>query len=75
MPWVCGCFETTDSTAYTTSRLECGFVTAKFKRFLSTASSEFVRIYLERLRINLLEAKARVGKTILLIVDQGELKI
>jgi hypothetical protein len=49
---VCRCLETTDF------RLACGFVAEKFKPFIRAASSESVRTYLERLRINFLETEA-----------------
>jgi hypothetical protein len=62
MPRVCGSLEITDATAHAISRLECGFVTETFKFFIRTASSESVRIYLERLRINFLEAEVGVDK-------------
>jgi hypothetical protein len=52
MPKVCGSFETTDSTAQATSRLEWGFATEKFIPFIRTASSESVRTCFERLRMN-----------------------
>jgi hypothetical protein len=39
-----------DSTAHATSRLECGFVTTKFKPFTRIAASESVRTCLEILR-------------------------
>jgi hypothetical protein len=57
MPIVCGSVKTMDSTAHAMSRLECGFVTEKFKPFIKTPSSE-------RLRINFLESEARVDKTL-----------
>jgi hypothetical protein len=64
MPRVCGSLEIMDFTACTISRLECGFVTERFKPFIRTASSDSVRTYMERLRINFLEAKARIDKTL-----------
>jgi hypothetical protein len=55
MPRVRGSLKITDSTAHATSRLECEFGTEKFKPFIRTASSESLRTYLERLRMNFLE--------------------
>jgi hypothetical protein len=58
MPRVCGSLETTDSTAHAISKFECGDVTAKFKPLMRTASSDSVKTYLDRFRINFLEATA-----------------
>jgi hypothetical protein len=63
MPRVCGSFKTMDSTADAMSRLECGFVTEKFKPLIRSASSKSVRTCLERLRINFLEFEAAVIKS------------
>jgi hypothetical protein len=63
MPRFCGSFETTDSTANVMSRLECEFDPEKFKPFTRTAFSESVSIYLDKLRINFLEAEAEVDTT------------
>jgi hypothetical protein len=55
--------EATNSTAHAISRFECGHVTAKFKPFMRTDSSESVKTYFDKFRINFLEAEAGVEET------------
>jgi hypothetical protein len=64
IPRVCGSFETTDSTAYTMSGLECGYVTEKFQTFLKTASSESVRGCFERVRTNFMKPGVATEETL-----------
>jgi hypothetical protein len=64
MPCACGSFKTTDSTAHAMSKLECGFITDKFKPFIRSYSSKSVRTCLERLRIDFLEFEAGAEKTL-----------
>jgi hypothetical protein len=63
-PEHCGSLETMDSTTHAISRLECGFITEKFKPFIKTASSESVRTCLERLWLSFLESEAEADKTL-----------
>jgi hypothetical protein len=60
IPRVYGSFRTTDSTAHAMSRLKCGFIIKKFNPFKMTAPLVSVRMCLEKLRINFLEAEVAV---------------
>jgi hypothetical protein len=68
IPRVCLSFETTDSTAHATSRLECKYSTEKFKPILRTASSESVRACFE-LRTYCMESGVGAEVTVLMIVE------
>jgi hypothetical protein len=46
------------------SRLEWGFATEKLTPFIRTASSEFVRTCLERLKMHFLKSEADVDNTL-----------
>jgi hypothetical protein len=45
MPWVCGSFKTADSRQHIIARLECRFITEKFKPFIRTVSSVCEKIF------------------------------
>jgi hypothetical protein len=71
MPRICGSFKTKDYTAHAMSRLECGYVTEKFKPYIRTVCSESVRTCFQRLRTNFVKSEV-VAKEILLIIEHRE---